>query len=163
MLLDIKNIDVLYDDFQVIWDVSINVDKAEMVALLGPNGSGKSTILNTISNLVEHRNGTINFETDKFNTWSFNFTAQSGRPYTVANGVFEINDKSVPIFLERNNARLPFYHRLDFSWKVAYNKDDYDRWRGDWTLTIYNLYGAKNPLNRYYTEKNGSQFGNFFW
>ena len=33
-----------------------------MVALLGPNGSGKSTILNTISNLVEHKNGTINFE-----------------------------------------------------------------------------------------------------
>lgn len=62
MLLDIKNIDVLYDDFQVIWDISINVDKAEMVALLGPNGSGKSTILNTISNLVEHKNGTINFE-----------------------------------------------------------------------------------------------------
>ena len=62
MLLDIQNIDVLYDDFQVIWDVSINVDKAEMVALLGPNGSGKSTILNTISNLVEHKNGTINFE-----------------------------------------------------------------------------------------------------
>ena len=62
MLLDIKNIDVLYDDFQVIWDVSINVEKAEMVALLGPNGSGKSTILNTVSNLVEHRNGTINFE-----------------------------------------------------------------------------------------------------
>ena len=62
MLLDIKNIDVLYDDFQVIWDVSINVDKAEMVALLGPNGSGKSTILNTISNLVEHKNGTISFE-----------------------------------------------------------------------------------------------------
>ena len=64
MLLDIKNIDVLYDDFQVIWDVSINVDKAEMVALLGPNGSGKSTILNTISNLVEHTNGTINFESN---------------------------------------------------------------------------------------------------
>jgi len=62
MLLDIKNIDVLYEDFQVIWDVSINVDKAEMVALLGPNGSGKSTILNTISNLVEHKNGSINFE-----------------------------------------------------------------------------------------------------
>ena len=64
MLLDIKNIDVLYDDFQVIWDVSINVDKAEMVALLGPNGSGKSTILNTISNLVKHTNGTINFESN---------------------------------------------------------------------------------------------------
>ena len=61
MLLDVKNIDVLYDDFQVIWDVSINVKKAEMVTLLGPNGSGKSTILNTISNLVNHRNGSIHF------------------------------------------------------------------------------------------------------
>jgi branched-chain amino acid transport system ATP-binding protein len=62
MLLDIKNIDVLYDDFQVIWNVSINVKKAEMVALLGPNGSGKSTILNTISNLVQHKNGNIHFD-----------------------------------------------------------------------------------------------------
>jgi len=62
MLLDVKNIDVLYDDFQVIWDVSINVNKAEMVALLGPNGSGKSTILNTISNLVNHRKGSIHFD-----------------------------------------------------------------------------------------------------
>ena len=62
MLLDVKNIDVLYDDFQVIWDVSINVKKAEMVALLGPNGSGKSTVLNTISNLVEHKKGSITFD-----------------------------------------------------------------------------------------------------
>tara|TARA_B110001454_G_C12579006_1_gene375257 strand:+ start:62 stop:769 length:708 start_codon:yes stop_codon:yes gene_type:complete len=62
MLLDIKNIDVLYDDFQVIWDVSININNSEMVALLGPNGSGKSTILNTISNLVQHRNGSIHFQ-----------------------------------------------------------------------------------------------------
>ncbi|WP_428080732.1 ABC transporter ATP-binding protein [Candidatus Pelagibacter sp.] len=61
MLLDVKNIDVLYDDFQVIWDISINVNKAEMVALLGPNGSGKSTVLNTISNLVEHKKGSITF------------------------------------------------------------------------------------------------------
>ena len=62
MLLDIKNIDVLYDDFQVIWDVSLKVNNSEMVALLGPNGSGKSTVLNTISNLVEHKKGSITFD-----------------------------------------------------------------------------------------------------
>jgi len=61
-LLDIKNIDVLYDDFQVLWDISLNVKEGEMVALLGPNGSGKSTILNTISNLVSHKNGSIHFK-----------------------------------------------------------------------------------------------------
>lgn len=62
MLIDIKNIDVLYDDYQVIWDVSLNVKQGEIVALLGPNGSGKSTILNTISNLVPHRKGSIHFD-----------------------------------------------------------------------------------------------------
>ena len=62
MLIDIKNIDVLYDDYQVIWNVSMNVKQGEIVALLGPNGSGKSTILNTISNLVPHRKGSIHFD-----------------------------------------------------------------------------------------------------
>jgi branched-chain amino acid transport system ATP-binding protein len=61
MLLDIQNIDVLYDDFQVIWDVSLNVKEGEMVALLGPNGSGKSTILNTTSNLIMPKKGSIKF------------------------------------------------------------------------------------------------------
>ena len=137
-------------------------------SLLKSNGTIKSEIINgnkwynSEFDRPHTFNGTINFETEKYNTWSFNFTAQSGRPYTVANGVFDLNNKAVPIFLERNNSRLPIYHRLDFSWKVAYNRSEYDRWRGDWTLTIYNLYGAKNPLNRYYTEKNGSQFGNLF-
>ena len=53
MLLNIKNIDVAYDDYQVIWNVSLNVKEGEIVALLGPNGSGKSTILNSISGLIK--------------------------------------------------------------------------------------------------------------
>ena len=61
MLLNIKNIDVAYDDYQVIWDVSLNVKEGEIVALLGPNGSGKSTILNSISGLIKIKNGEINF------------------------------------------------------------------------------------------------------
>ena len=34
MLLNIKNIDVAYDDYQVIWDVSLNVKEGEIVACL---------------------------------------------------------------------------------------------------------------------------------
>ncbi len=98
-------------------------------------------------------NGTINLEGDKYNTWSFNFTAQTGRPYTVANGVFELEEIDVPIFIERNNARLRPYHRLDFSWKIKYSKKPNRKWVGDWTFTIYNVYSRRNPFNVYYEQR----------
>ena len=72
MLLNIKNIDVAYDDYQVIWNVSLNVKEGEIVALLGPNGSGKSTILNSISGLIKIRSGEIDFNNipiHKFGTY----------------------------------------------------------------------------------------------
>ena len=72
MLLNIKNIDVAYDDYQVIWNVSLSVKEGEMVALLGPNGSGKSTVLNSISGLIKIKNGEIDFNTipiHKFETY----------------------------------------------------------------------------------------------
>ncbi len=98
-------------------------------------------------------NSTINFEGDRINTWSFNFTGQTGRPYTVANSVFKLENIDVPIFIERNNARLRPYHRLDFSWTVKYGKKVNRRWIGDWTFTIYNVYGRRNPFNIYYSQR----------
>lgn len=101
-------------------------------------------------------NTTINLEQNKYNTISFNFTGQTGRPYTVANGSFEIENIDVPIFLERNNSRLPVYHRLDFSWNVHFSKSkEKKRWRNDWTFTIYNVYGRKNPFSKYYSQRTG--------
>ena len=64
-LLQLNNIDVSYDKYQVIWNVSLHVNKGETVALIGPNGSGKSTILNTISNLVNLQQGEIIFNDKK--------------------------------------------------------------------------------------------------
>ena len=100
-------------------------------------------------------NSTVNFEGNKYNTWSLNFTAQTGRPYSVANGYFDLEDIKVPVFLERNNARLKPYHRLDFSWKVKYSEKLNRRWVGDWTFTIYNVYARKNTYNQYYTQRKG--------
>ncbi len=107
-------------------------------------------------------NGTINFEGDRYNTWSFNFTGQTGRPYTVANGIIDLDGLDVPIFLERNNGRLPTYHRLDFSWKVRYSKKKNKRWVGDWTFTVYNVYARKNPFSIYYSQRSGVENGDIF-
>lgn len=61
-VLDIKNIDVFYGDVQVIWDVSFEVMKGEVVALIGANGAGKSTTLRTISGILRPKKGEVLFE-----------------------------------------------------------------------------------------------------
>ena len=101
-------------------------------------------------------NATLTYNTDIYNEFSFNFTAQSGRPYTIANTVFEISNIGVPIYLERNNSRFPTYQRLDFSWKISYSKDSKNRFKKDWIFTVYNLLGRKNPFNIYYTKRDGT-------
>ena len=57
--LEATGLDVLYGDYQVLWDVSFSAPRGEVVAILGPNGSGKSTLMNTLSGLVRARSGEI--------------------------------------------------------------------------------------------------------
>ena len=66
-MLEIKNIDVCYGDVQVVWDVSFNVKKGEVVALIGANGAGKSTSLKTISGILRPKKGDIIFEGNRIN------------------------------------------------------------------------------------------------
>ena len=102
-------------------------------------------------------NATVNLEPNQFNVFSFNFTMQSGRPYTAANWSFKLDEIYVPIFIERNNARLPMYHRLDFSWRVHnITTREGKRWVGDWIFTIYNILGRKNAFNKYYGPNPGN-------
>jgi branched-chain amino acid transport system ATP-binding protein len=60
--LEVNNIDVYYGDVQVIFDLSLNVDKGEVVSIIGGNGAGKSTLLRTISGLMQPSAGQIYFE-----------------------------------------------------------------------------------------------------
>jgi branched-chain amino acid transport system ATP-binding protein len=60
-VLRVDGLSVAYGDFQVLWEVSLDVREGEIVALLGPNGAGKSTLLNSVSGLVRPRTGRIEF------------------------------------------------------------------------------------------------------
>jgi len=61
-MLTVKNIDVFYDDLQVLWDVSFEVHENEILVLIGANGAGKSTIIKTLSSLLTPQSGTIEFK-----------------------------------------------------------------------------------------------------
>ncbi len=98
-------------------------------------------------------NSSFTMDDGRTHRLSLNFVVQSNRPYTIPNGFLVLDGLSVPVFLERNNARLPLYHRLDFSWTIHNANMKKRRWVGDWTLTFYNLYGRKNAYNIYYQPR----------
>ena len=52
MLLEVSHLTVSYDKAMLINDLSMGVDKGELVSLVGPNGAGKSTLLRSITGLV---------------------------------------------------------------------------------------------------------------
>jgi branched-chain amino acid transport system ATP-binding protein len=58
-LLEVDRINSYYGDSHILFDVSLRVEKNEVVALLGRNGAGKSTTLKSLIGLVRPRSGTI--------------------------------------------------------------------------------------------------------
>ena len=106
--------------------------------------------------------GILNYDDGKNHRVGFTFVANSNRPFTQPNGVVEVGDLVVPLFLERNNARMPVYHRLDFSWTIYNASMKNRRWAGEWTLTAYNLYGRRNAINVYYQPRLASSDENVF-
>jgi branched-chain amino acid transport system ATP-binding protein len=67
-MLEVRGVDVFYGDVQVLWDVSFEVKKGEVVALIGANGSGKTTCLATVSSLLKPRKGTVTYEGQPIHT-----------------------------------------------------------------------------------------------
>ncbi|WP_407376987.1 amino acid ABC transporter ATP-binding protein [Methanobrevibacter sp.] len=61
-LLEIKNLKKSFGDNVVLKDISLKVDKGEVLAIIGPSGSGKSTLLRCITDLEQEDSGEINFD-----------------------------------------------------------------------------------------------------
>ena len=58
-IIDIKNVNKWYGDFQVLKDINLEVKAKEKIVVCGPSGSGKSTLIRCINRLEEHQEGNI--------------------------------------------------------------------------------------------------------
>ena len=52
-MLSLENVSARYGSFQALFDVSLEVNAGESVAVIGPNGAGKTTLLRAISKLID--------------------------------------------------------------------------------------------------------------
>ncbi len=81
--------------------------------------------------------------------WSFgaNMVFQTGRPVTYPNGQYEYEGLSIASYADRNSDRLPAYHRMDVSLNYKPKKYKNKRFKGEWVLSVYNLYHRKNAAS----------------
>jgi len=61
-LLEVKGLNSYYGDSHILFDVSLRVERNEVVALLGHNGAGKSTTLKSLMGVISPRSGSVLFD-----------------------------------------------------------------------------------------------------
>ena len=96
----------------------------------------------------------FNAQPDKRNSFSFIFAYSTGRPFSSPTGTYTLGGQQLPLYTQRNNDRIPDYHRLDFSWTISNPSMKEKRWEGSWIFTVYNIYGRANPYSVFF--KNGN-------
>ena len=60
-MLEVNGLNTFYGQIQVLWDICLKINEAEIVALVGANGAGKTTLLNTISGILRPTSGSVSF------------------------------------------------------------------------------------------------------
>jgi branched-chain amino acid transport system ATP-binding protein len=61
-LLEVAGLNSYYGDSHILFDVSMRVERNEVVALLGRNGAGKSTTLKSLMGVVTPKSGSVKFD-----------------------------------------------------------------------------------------------------
>jgi branched-chain amino acid transport system ATP-binding protein len=89
-LLEVRDLETAYGDSQVLFGISLDVERGEVVALLGRNGAGKTTTLSSVMGMVPARAGSVRFrdreirELEPFETCrlGLGFVAENCRLFT---------------------------------------------------------------------------------
>lgn len=69
-ILKVKNVNTYYGQVHALKNVSLHLNKGEIVTLIGANGAGKTTLLNTLSAISPSRTGDVLLDGVSINTWA---------------------------------------------------------------------------------------------
>jgi hypothetical protein len=79
-----------------------------------------------------------------------NFTYHTGRPVTIPLSAFQLENTTVAYFSERNQYRIPDYHRLDVALAFEGNHKRKKWAEGTLVISVYNVYGRQNPYTVFF-------------
>jgi hypothetical protein len=89
----------------------------------------------------------------------FNFS--TGRPETYPEYAYVIGGYQIVEWSSRNKYRLPNYNRLDLSISCDENLRLRKMYKGYWTLSVINVYGAENVYSTFYQKVTPSSANNY--
>jgi len=96
-----------------------------------------------------------NYEINNRLIFSLNWIYHTGGAITSPIGFYKYNGNTVPIYGEKNNDRLPDYHRLDVSLSYKLNKKK-TKYNHSLILNVYNIYNRSNALTYSYNRSQES-------
>ena len=60
-ILSVENLDIFYDKFHAVKNISLSLNQKDIVVICGPSGSGKSTLIRSIAGLEKYKTGKSNY------------------------------------------------------------------------------------------------------
>ena len=92
----------------------------------------------------------LSYKQTKRLSFSANFVYSTGRPITFPNAKYQYGGQIVLDYSERNQNRIPDYHRLDLAVILKGKGKPNRRWRGEWVFSLYNVYARRNAYSIYF-------------
>ena len=88
-MLRFNKVNAYYGRVRVLWDISLDVNEGEIVAVVGANGAGKTTLLKTLIGLIEPESGMIKFagqriegrDPDQISALGIAYVPEGGQPF----------------------------------------------------------------------------------
>ncbi|MGQ7871309.1 TonB-dependent receptor [Sunxiuqinia sp. sy24] len=88
-------------------------------------------------------------------SFSFNMVYNTGRPITMPEGVYYVDDQPFVDYSDRNAYRIPDYWRMDASIKLEGNLKSKKPMHSYWMLSVYNLTGRSNVNSIFFQSEDG--------
>ncbi|MGE7841104.1 ABC transporter ATP-binding protein [Lysinibacillus sp. NPDC093712] len=116
MVIQTKNIGIEISGKKIFSNMSLNINRNEMIAITGPSGSGKTTLLNCLGLIQSVSNGEIMIENQKASNWNekekTNFWKKSAAFIYQDYGIIEDENVCYNVTLNKRQAKSKFVEEI---------------------------------------------------